>query len=265
MTTTSSLSLKSTTGPAKGGDLAATKSPVRQQGDDRAVDQAAALGGLLALEAAAGAGRPEASGADGGAIVVGSEASGPAGAGSGEVAHRLRSVCRRAELGHERPDGRLRVGLVGAYIASCNARFACGRGRCGSLSSTFASLVTAVPLRRRLWAHIAHRRPAHRHPPPPPAPASPVAAGPAARSTSRAPASGSARWRSRPAAVTGRRAGWTGGGGGRVDGATAAALGPAGRSRAECEGRRRRRHPRSRRSRLRSGTPPTVPGPPGPR
>ena len=57
------------------GDLAATEGAVEQQGDDRTVDQAAALGGLRALEAAAGAARPEAGGEDGGAL-VGSEASG---------------------------------------------------------------------------------------------------------------------------------------------------------------------------------------------
>ena len=62
-------------GPVQAGDLAATEGAVEQQGDDRTVDQAAALGGLRALEAAAGAARPEAGGADGGAL-VGSEASG---------------------------------------------------------------------------------------------------------------------------------------------------------------------------------------------
>ena len=55
-------------GPAEGGDLAATERPVEQQGDDRTVDQAAALGGLRALEAAAGAARAEAGGEDGGAL-----------------------------------------------------------------------------------------------------------------------------------------------------------------------------------------------------
>ena len=44
-------------GPAEGGDLAAPEGAVEQQGDDRTVDQAAALGGLRALEAAAGAAR----------------------------------------------------------------------------------------------------------------------------------------------------------------------------------------------------------------
>ena len=67
-------------GPAEGGDLAATERPVEQQGDDRTVDQAAALGGLRALEAAAGAARAEAGGEDGGAL-VGGEAAGLAAAG----------------------------------------------------------------------------------------------------------------------------------------------------------------------------------------
>ena len=44
---------------------------MEEQGDDRAVDQAAALGGLRALEAASGAARAEAGGEDGGALVGG--------------------------------------------------------------------------------------------------------------------------------------------------------------------------------------------------
>ena len=44
-------------GPVQAGDLAATEGAVEQQGDDRAVDQASALGGLRALEAASGAAR----------------------------------------------------------------------------------------------------------------------------------------------------------------------------------------------------------------
>ena len=56
-------------GPAERGDLAAAEGAVEQQGDDRTVDQAAALGGLRALEAAAGAARAEAGGEDGGALV----------------------------------------------------------------------------------------------------------------------------------------------------------------------------------------------------
>ena len=55
-------------GPTEGGDLAATERPVEQQGDDCTVDQAAALGGLRALEAAAGAARAEAGGEYGGAL-----------------------------------------------------------------------------------------------------------------------------------------------------------------------------------------------------
>ena len=58
-------------GPAERGDLAATKGAVEQQSDDRTVDQAAVLGGLRALEAAAGAARAEAGGEDGGALVGG--------------------------------------------------------------------------------------------------------------------------------------------------------------------------------------------------
>ena len=44
---------------------------MEQQGDDRPVDQAAALGSLRALEAATGAARSEAGGEDGGALVGG--------------------------------------------------------------------------------------------------------------------------------------------------------------------------------------------------
>ena len=75
VTTTSSPSPKSTVGPAERGDLAAAEGAVEQQGDDRTVDQAAALGGLRALKTAAGAARAEAGGEDGGAL-VGGEASG---------------------------------------------------------------------------------------------------------------------------------------------------------------------------------------------
>ena len=47
---------------------------MEEQGDDRAVDQAAALGGLRALEAASGAARAKAGGEDGGALVGGQAA-----------------------------------------------------------------------------------------------------------------------------------------------------------------------------------------------
>ena len=93
-------------GPAEGGDLAATERPVEQQGDDRTVDQAAALGGLRALEAAAGAARAEAGGEDGGAL-VGGEAAGLAAAGRGgasaaSVRRNSSMACRGERPAHER-------------------------------------------------------------------------------------------------------------------------------------------------------------------
>ena len=63
-------------GPAEHCDLAAAEGAVEQQGDDRTVDQAAALGGFRALKAASGAARAEAGGEDGGAIVGGEAAAG---------------------------------------------------------------------------------------------------------------------------------------------------------------------------------------------
>ena len=53
---------------------------MEEQGDDRTVDQAAVLGGLRTLEAAAGVSRAKAGGEDGGAL-VGGEAAGLAAAG----------------------------------------------------------------------------------------------------------------------------------------------------------------------------------------
>ena len=79
-------------GPAEGGDLAATEGAVEQQGDDRPVDEAAALGGLRALEAA----RAEAGGEDGGAL-VGGEAAALTVAGRG--VGRVRSKPLQAHAG----------------------------------------------------------------------------------------------------------------------------------------------------------------------
>ena len=82
---------------------------MEQQGDDRAVDQAAALGGLLALEAAAGAGRPEASGEDGGAL-LGSETSGLAAAA--RYVDSVRSQKPLERVPGERPDRRGSAGIT---------------------------------------------------------------------------------------------------------------------------------------------------------
>ena len=67
-------------GPVQAGDLAAAERAEEEQGDDRVVDQAAALGGLRALKAATGAARAEAGGEDGGALVGGQAAGLPAAA-----------------------------------------------------------------------------------------------------------------------------------------------------------------------------------------
>ena len=80
VTTTSSPSLKSTSAQQKAATPLRRRAPWNSRGDDRTVDQAAALGGLRALEAAAGAARAEAGGEDGGAL-VGGEASGLTAAG----------------------------------------------------------------------------------------------------------------------------------------------------------------------------------------
>ena len=74
---------------------------MEQQGNDRTVDQAAALGGLRALEAAAGAARAEAGGEDGGAL-VGGEAAGLAAARRGVGS--VRSPKPRERAPSERPD-----------------------------------------------------------------------------------------------------------------------------------------------------------------
>ena len=87
-------------GPAECGDLTATESTVEQQGDDRTVDQAAALGGLRALEAAAGAARAEAGGEDGGALVGGQTASLAA---AGRRVGRVRSPELLEGVSGERP------------------------------------------------------------------------------------------------------------------------------------------------------------------
>ena len=69
VTTTSSPSLKSTSAQQRAATSLRRRGAVEQQGDDRTVDQVAPLGGLRALEAAAGAARAEAGGEDGGALV----------------------------------------------------------------------------------------------------------------------------------------------------------------------------------------------------
>ena len=74
---------------------------MEQQGDDRTVDQAAALGGLRALKAAAGAARAEAGGENGGAL-VGGQAAGLAAAGLRVGSVRSPKPLERAP--GERPD-----------------------------------------------------------------------------------------------------------------------------------------------------------------
>ena len=112
-------------GPAEGGDLAATEGAVEQQGDDRTVDQAAALGGLRALEAAAGAARAEAGGEDGGAL-VGGEASGLAGVARGVGS--VRSPKPHERVPGERPDRHGSAGIAGGTLdGGDHHRSACGR------------------------------------------------------------------------------------------------------------------------------------------
>ena len=100
-------------GPAERGDLAATEGAVEQQGDDRTVDQAAALGGLRALKAAAGAARAEAGGEDGGTL-VGGEASGLTAAGRGVGSFRSPKPLKRAP--GERPDRHGSAGIAGGAL-----------------------------------------------------------------------------------------------------------------------------------------------------
>ena len=118
-------------GPAERGDLAATERAVKQQGDDRTVDQAAALGGLRALEAeaAAGAARAEAGGEDGGAL-VGVEASGLAAAGRGVGSVRSPKPLERAP--GERPDRHGSAGIAGGPLDGGDHHRS-GRGRAAGL------------------------------------------------------------------------------------------------------------------------------------
>ena len=112
-------------GPAERGDLAATERPVEQQGDDRAVDQAAAFGGLRALEAAAGAARAEAGGEDDGAL-VGGETSGQAAAARCVDSVRTPKPLERAP--GERPDRHGSAGIAGGTLdGGDHHRSACGR------------------------------------------------------------------------------------------------------------------------------------------
>ena len=116
-------------GPAEGGDPAATEGAVEQQGDDRTVDQAAALGGLRALEAAAGAARAEAGGEDGGAL-VGGEASGLTAAGRGVGSVRSPKPLERAP--GERPDWHGSAGIAGGALDGGDHHRS-GRGRAAGL------------------------------------------------------------------------------------------------------------------------------------
>ena len=98
---------------------------MEQQGDDRPVDQATALGGLRALEATAGAARAEAGGEDGGAL-VGGEAAGLAAAVRG--VGRVRSPKPLERTPGERPDRHGRAGIAGGALdGGDHHRSACGR------------------------------------------------------------------------------------------------------------------------------------------
>ena len=97
---------------------------MEQQGDDRTVDQAAALGGLRALEAAAGAARAKAGGEDGGAL-VGGETSGQAAAAQGGSVRTPKPLVRAPG---ERPDRHGSAGLAGGTLdGGDHHRSACGR------------------------------------------------------------------------------------------------------------------------------------------
>ena len=95
-------------GPAQGRHLAPAQRTVEEQPHDRAVDQAAALGRLLPLEAAAGPSPLRAGGEDGGALVgrqpPSLSAAGGGDFGAAEVFEGLAS---------ERPVGRLLTGVAG--------------------------------------------------------------------------------------------------------------------------------------------------------
>ena len=111
---------------------------MEEQGDDRTVDQAAVLGGLRTLEAAAGVSRAKAGGEDGGAL-VGGEAAGLAAAGRrGGRGRSSEPLDRPAE--HDRaPPGR-RLGQ-----RSPLTRLACG-GYSGLSGSGAFSTARAEPV-----------------------------------------------------------------------------------------------------------------------
>ena len=102
---------------------------MEQQGDDRAVDQAAAFGGLRALEAAAGAARAEAGGEDRGAL-VGGEASGLAAAA--RCVGSVRSPKPLERVPGERPDRRGSTGIAGGALDGGDHHRS-GRGRAADL------------------------------------------------------------------------------------------------------------------------------------
>ena len=129
VTTTSSPSLKSTSAQQRAATPLRTEGAVEQQGDDRTVDQAAALGGLRALEAAAGAARAEAGGEDGGAL-VGGEASGLTAAGRGVGSVRSPKPLERAP--GERPDRHGSAGIAGGALDGGDHHRS-GRGRAAGL------------------------------------------------------------------------------------------------------------------------------------
>ena len=97
VTTTSSPSLKSTSAQQKAATSLRRRAPWNSRATIAAVDQAASLGGLRALEAASGAARAEAGGEDGCAL-VGGEAAGLAAAGRG-VGRGRRPGTHRARAG----------------------------------------------------------------------------------------------------------------------------------------------------------------------
>ena len=98
-------------GPAQGGHFAAAQGAVKQQRDDRPVDQAAAHCGLLALEAAAGASSSAAGGEDGVAL-FGGEAARQAAVGRGSCG-RGGSAEALEGLPGQRTVRRVLVGVVG--------------------------------------------------------------------------------------------------------------------------------------------------------
>ena len=95
-------------GPAQGRHLAPAQRTVEEQPDDRAVNQAAALGRLLPFEAAAAPSPPRAGGEDGVAL-VGRQPPGLSAAGGGDF-----GAAELFEgLAGERPVWRLLAGVAG--------------------------------------------------------------------------------------------------------------------------------------------------------